>query len=132
MWRAALTSVVAAFALYAGALTHPFLSDDATHIAANPTVEEVLAWLIEHFIIGAHEVIAYSKLPEATFRFSWEESGRLRFFNPGGRGLGRFAPSDDRRGVMATLSEDLGYWTSDSEGKASLTLDGREFVAAMS
>lgn len=101
------------------------------HIKANPTLEEVLAWLIQHFIIGPHEVIAYSKLPEATFRFSWEESGRLRFFNPGGSGLGRFAPSDDRRGVMATLSEDLGYWTRHSEDVARLTADGHEFIATV-
>ena len=82
-------------------------------LTAEPTIAEVLEWLVHRFIIGPHEVIAYSKLPKATFRFSWDETGRLRFFTPGTGGLDRFAPSDDRRQAMSTLSEDLGYWEYD-------------------
>lgn len=99
-------------------------------LAARPTVGGLLQYVIRRFIIGPHEVIAYSKLPEATFRFSREETGRLRFFNPGGGGLGRFEPSDDRRGVMATLTQDLGYWKLGSTGEPRLTDDGSAFVAA--
>jgi hypothetical protein len=50
---------------------------------------------------------------------------------PGGGGHDRFNPSDDRRGVMATLSQDLGYWKPDSEEQPRLTDDGRELVEAM-
>jgi len=97
---------------------------------AEPTVAELLDWIIRRFIIGPHEVIAYSKLPKATFRFSWEETGRLRFFTPGSGGLDRFNPSDDRRGTMALLSEDIGYWRYDEKADAGkLTTDGRAFVA---
>ena len=98
-------------------------------LMAEPTVAGLLEWLIRRFIIGPHEVIAYSKLPEATFRFSWEETGRLRFFTPGSGGLDRFSPSDDRRQAMSTLSEDLGYWEYDeTAGRPRLTDDGRAFV----
>jgi hypothetical protein len=99
-------------------------------LTVEPSLGELLEYVIRRFIIGPHEVIAYSKLPEATFRFSREETGRLRFFNPGGSGLGRFEPSDDRRGVMATLSQDLGYWELESTGEPRLTEDGKSFVAA--
>jgi hypothetical protein len=99
-------------------------------LVAQPSVSGLLDYVIRRFIIGPHEVIAYSKLPEATFRFSREETGRLRFFNPGGSGLGRFDPSDDRRGVMATLSQDLGFWKRDDDGEPRLTDDGASFVDA--
>lgn len=100
-------------------------------LASEPTIAELLDWLIRRFIIAPHEVIAYSKLPKATFRFSWEETGRLRFFTPGGGGLDRFRPSDDRRQAMSTLSEDLGYWLADEHSQeARLTDDGRDFVTA--
>ena len=91
-------------------------------LTAEPTIAELLEWLVHRFIIGPHEVIAYSKLPKATFRFSWDETGRLRFFTPGTGGLDRFAPSDDRRQAMSTLSEDLGYWEYDvTEDRSRLT-----------
>ena len=99
-------------------------------LMAEPTVAELLEWLIRRFIIGPHEVIAYSKLPEATFRFSWAEDGRLHFFTPGTGGLDRFSPSDDRRQTMSTLSEDLGYWQHDpDEDRARLTTDGHQLVS---
>jgi hypothetical protein len=103
-------------------LMRQFLGDD-------PSVGALLARTIQRFLIGPHEAIAYSKLPEATFRFYWEETGRFRFFNPGSGGLDRFRPSDDRRGPMASLSKDLGLWEQgEQEGGARLTDDGRGFV----
>lgn len=102
-----------------------FLDEDVS-------VEALLARTIQRFLIGPHEAIAYSKLPEATFRFYWEETGRFRFFTPGTGGLDRFQPSDDRRGPMASLSEDLGFWIYDEEAdEVALTEDGRAFVAGV-
>jgi len=98
-------------------------------LRVQPTVDELLDWTVRRFLIGPHEAIAYSKLPKATFRFSWEESGRLRFFTPGGHGLDRFDPSDDRRGTMALLSEDVGFWERSEIQSPVLTDDGRDFVA---
>lgn len=99
-------------------------------MTTDPTVAELLDWVVRRFLMGPHEVIAYSKLPKATFRFSWDESGRVRFYTPGGGGLARFSPSDDRRQAMATLSRDLGFWVADnSHGGATLTDDGKRFMA---
>jgi hypothetical protein len=96
----------------------------------DPSVAGLLDWTVQRFLIGPHEAIAYSKLPEATFRFYWEETGRLRFFTPGTGGLDRFDPSDDRRGTMSSLSEDVGFWEySEDSDAAVLTADGRSFVA---
>jgi hypothetical protein len=104
-------------------LLRQFLDED-------PSVGALLIRAIQRFLIGPHEAIAYSKLPEATFRFYWEETGRFRFFTPGTGGLDRFQPSDDRRGPMASLSEDLGLWIYDEEAdEVALTEDGRAFVA---
>ena len=99
-------------------------------MSSDPTVAELMDWVVRRFLIAPHEVIAYSKLPKATFRFSWDESGHLRFFTPGGGGLDRFSPSDDRRQAMSKLSEDLGYWAADGpDGEARLTDDGAALVA---
>lgn len=99
-------------------------------VAEKPSLGDLLARTIQRFLIGPHEAIAYSKLPEATFRFYWEETGRFRFFTPGNGGLDRFQPSDDRRGPMASLSEDVGFWErGENAGEAALTDDGRAFVS---
>ncbi len=95
-------------------------------LEAEPTFGELLEWAVGRFVIAPHEAIAYSKLPKATFRFYWEETGRMRFFTPGGGGLDRFDPSDDRRGAMASLNEDIGYW--EDRDAPRLTTDGRAFV----
>jgi hypothetical protein len=101
-------------------------------LSAGPTVAELMRWLVARFIVAPHEAIAYSKLPKATFRFCREETGRLRFFSPGSGGLERFRPSDDRRGTMASLSQDIGFLSPPADqGSAKLTSDGAAFVAAV-
>lgn len=97
-----------------------------------PSMVELLGWVTQRFLIGPHEAIAYSKLPEATFRFNWEETGRLKFFNPGSGGLNRFDPSDDRRESMASLSDDIGFWErGDGDDAGTLTTEGRAFVTGV-
>jgi hypothetical protein len=64
-----------------------------------PSLADLFAWLVRGFVVSAHEQIAYSKLPDFTFRFRWE-SGRLRFYPIG---LGRFDLADMRRQSMARL-----------------------------
>ena len=58
------------------------LSAVRSELATEPSVAEALEWALRTFVTGPHEVIAYSKLPESTFRFCWEES-RLRFYPAG-------------------------------------------------
>jgi hypothetical protein len=93
------------------------------HLEEQPTLAQTLVWLVRRFVINAHEQIAYSKLPEFTFRFRWED-GRLRFYT---LGLGRFHLGDIRRGAMAQVSEDVGLWR-DVGGTPELTQHGRDFI----
>ena len=93
------------------------------HLEAQPTLAQTLGWLTRRFVINAHEQIAYSKLPEFTFRFRWEE-GRLRFYT---LGLGRFRLADIRREAMAQISEDVGLWQS-VEDVPELTSYGHHFT----
>jgi hypothetical protein len=93
------------------------------HLEAQPTLAQTLVWLTRRFVINAHEQIAYSKLPEFTFRFRWEE-GRLRFYT---LGLGRFRLADIRREAMAHISEDVGLWQG-MGGVPELTSYGRQFT----
>lgn len=87
-----------------------------------PSLADLFAWLVRRFVVSAHEQIAYSKLPDFTFRFRWE-SGRLRFYPIG---LGRFDLADMRRRSMARLSEDIGLWMQ-ADGQPALTDEGRRF-----
>lgn len=89
-----------------------------------PSLADLFAWLVRRFVVSAHEQIAYSKLPDFTFRFRWE-SGRLRFYPIG---LGRFDLADMRRQSMARLSEDVGLW-GESDGGPLLTDQGRRFLS---
>jgi hypothetical protein len=93
------------------------------HLEDQPTLAQTLVWLTRRFVINAHEQIAYSKLPEFTFRFRWEE-GRLRFYT---LGLGRFRLADIRRASMAQISEDVGLWQS-IDGIPELTSYGHHFT----
>jgi hypothetical protein len=94
-------------------------------LASISSVAEALEWALRTFVIGPHEVIAYSKLPESTFRFCWEES-RLRFY-PAGHD--RFTPSGARRNAMSSLSEDMGLWARSGKGDTpQLTSAGQAFV----
>jgi hypothetical protein len=98
----------------------------ALHQEEKPTLVETLSWIVHRFVISAHEQIAYSKLPDFTFRFRWE-NGRLRFYPIG---EGRFGLADIRRPAMSQLSLDLGMWER-AEGEPTLTTLGREFVSVV-
>ena len=100
-----------------------FLEMLRTHLAEEPTIADSLEWLVVRRVIAPHEAIAYSKLPEFTFRFRWE-SGRLAFFN---LGLERFNRGDPRRRAMAQISNDLGLWIDDGNG-AHVTGAGQELI----
>jgi hypothetical protein len=112
------------------------LAELDTHLAEQPTVAETLWWIVHRFIIGVHERIAYSKLPEHTFRFRWDD-GRVRFYD---NGTGRFPLAAIRNEPLAKLTFDLGLWEGDTSGNgvdgddtgdeaAALTERGRAFIA---
>ncbi len=94
-----------------------------THLDANPTVLDSLWWLTHTFVLSVHERIAYSKLPEYTFRFRWED-GRVQFYD---NGIGRFPLAATRNGPLGWLTWDLGFWDRDGD-EAQLTAMGRAFI----
>lgn len=95
------------------------------HLANNPRIGDTLWWLVSSFVLPVHERIAYSKLPEVTFRFRWED-GLLRFQD---HGMGRFPLAAIRRAPLALLTHDLGFWSENEAGHAVLTESGSAFLA---
>ena len=93
----------------------------ARHLERQPTVRETIGWAIRRFVVTPHERIAYSKLPEFTFRFRTGPGG-LRFYDlyPD-----RFILAGIRHGTLATLTRDLGFRTDD----AAVTDRGHRFIA---
>ena len=94
------------------------------HLTDDPAVGDTLWWLVSRFVVPVHERIAYSKLPELTFRFRWEE-GLLRFQD---HGVGRFPLAAIRNEPLALLTRDLGFWDDASDGSAKLTPAGVAFL----
>lgn len=90
-----------------------------------PRVAETVGWLLRRYVISAHERIAYSKLPEFTFRFRAEPTG-LRFYD---LDSSRFRLAAIRYRPLASLTEDLGFWSWNDDEVAVLTSAGREFLA---
>jgi hypothetical protein len=96
------------------------------HLESSPPLTETLWWVISRFVLPVHERIAYSKLPDFTFRFRWED-GLLRFYD---LGVGRFTLAAIRRESLSQLTYDIGFWTTVGESPA-LTERGRAFVQEM-
>jgi hypothetical protein len=94
------------------------------HLAEEPTLADTLVWITRRMVIWAHEQIAYSKLPDFTFRYR-REGGNLRFYKIGD---GRFELADMRRSSMAQLSRDIGLWDQGGDG-GEVTEIGQVFVA---
>jgi len=94
------------------------------HLAEGPSVRDTLWWLVSRFVVPVHERIGYSKLPEFTFRFRWED-GLLRFYD---QGIGRFPLAAIRKEPLASLTWDLGMWERTSEGTAALTARAVDFI----
>jgi hypothetical protein len=96
-----------------------------THLEEEPTIAETMWWLVSRFVLPVHERVAYSKLPEFTFRFRWEE-GLLRFYD---QGIGRFPLAAIRNDPLSSITWDLGLWTTRDGGQLGyLTAEGRVFV----
>src|SRR5215211_1451641 len=88
-----------------------------SELAHEPTVQDLMSWLLNTLVIPVHETVAMGKLPESTFRF-WREEGRLRFVD---NGVWRFEPSGLRRGALSSISADIGWWEWDEDDTPVLT-----------
>ena len=93
------------------------------HLAGAPTVADTMWWLVHRYIVNVHERIAYSKLPEHTFRFRWEE-GRVPFYD---NGTSRFPLAAIRWDPLTNLTRDLNLWTFDGSG-VKVSSRGQEFI----
>lgn len=91
-------------------------------LASGEPPADTLWWLLDVFVVGTHERIAYSKLPDNTFRFRWEE-GLLRFFDNGAH---RFPLASVRHWPLTRLTFDLGLWENRDEPK--LSVRGAAFI----
>lgn len=96
------------------------------HLEEDPALGDTLEWVAHRFILDVHERVAYSKLPDFTFRFRWEED-RLRFYD---RDASRFEPTDIRLDAITRLSRDLGLLDPACEAGV-LTVEGAAFVAGV-
>ncbi|MEV0597633.1 hypothetical protein [Nonomuraea cavernae] len=100
------------------------LGEARKHFDRQPSIGGTLWWLVSQFIIPVHERIAYSKLPDFTFRFRWEE-GLLRFYD---HGIERFPLAAIRADALSWLTWDLGLWEGDDPEQPTLTDRGIAFV----
>jgi hypothetical protein len=94
------------------------------HLTGGPHLRDTILWLLRAFVLRPHETIAYSKLPEFTFRFR-HEGGRLRFYP---LSFARFGLNNIRASTLASLSTDLGLATTDPSGRR-LTPEGDQLIA---
>jgi hypothetical protein len=93
------------------------------HLADGPTVLDTFSWILAGLILRPHETIAYSKLPDFTFRFR-SELGRLRFYD---HPFNWTIAGDIRANTMAGLGADLGLWERATDSDV-LTSEGSAFV----
>jgi len=93
------------------------------HLDGRPTVADTVGWLVREFVLGRHEAIGNSKLPEFTFRWRWEE-GRLRLYD---HGRGRFPRAAIRQVPFATVSRGLALWEQGKDGP-QVSARGKLFV----
>lgn len=98
---------------------HGFLRELRDRLAGQPTIIEVLRWVIEDYVITQHLLVASSKLPENTFRFQ-REGSRLRFYVLD-NALGF---NDSRFEAISTTLRELGFCGTLSDEQHPLTDEG--------
>lgn len=96
------------------------------HLESAPSIAETAWWTVATYVLPIHERIAYSKMPDFTFRFRWED-GLLRFYD---NGVEPFPLAAIRSAPLASLSHDLMFWDeTGDDGEATVTGIGNRFVA---
>lgn len=92
-------------------------------IESGDTVADAMEHIVRRHILQAHEMIAYSKLPDFTFRFRWE-NGYLRFFD---NGVERSTIAGVRWWPISMIARDLALFEGEN-GQARLTQAGKDLV----
>lgn len=97
-----------------------------SHLSSDPSITDTIWWMVTRFILPVHERISYSKMPEFTFRFRWDE-GLLHFYNY--FDTDRFPLAAIRNVPLASITKDLGLWIPGIDGNQGvLTEKGKAFV----
>jgi hypothetical protein len=103
-----------------------FLDGLSAHLESQPSIAETAWWVVVKYVLPIHERIAYSKMPDFTFRFRWED-GLLRFYDNGAE---RFPLAAIRSAPLAYLSHDLMFWDEYGDAREPTVTDiGNRFVA---
>lgn len=97
-----------------------FVADVRRKLAESDcTIGAVLRWLMAEYVIRQHQLVAFRKLPDDTFRFRFEEGG-LRFFSDPALAI-EFGFTDPRFFAMGTTIHELGLCGSLSQAGHGLT-----------
>jgi hypothetical protein len=99
-----------------------------SHYDLDPLLGETLEFITRRFVLAIHERNAYSKLPNFTFRFRWQND-HLKFYADHADHTRTNLP-DTRVGAVATLGVDLGLLALDG-GQLTLTPEGWAFLGSV-
>jgi hypothetical protein len=86
---------------------------------SNPTIKDIVQWLLRDYAILQHQIIATSKLPENTFRFRREGNGIIFFPH-----YNALEFRDSRFSAISTTVHELGLCGNFRKPKHPLTGDG--------
>lgn len=104
-----------------------FVSDvQARRADPGLTIGAFVHWLYAEYVIRQHQLVAFRKLPDDTFRFRFEEGG-LRFFSDPALAT-EFGFTDPRFDAMGTTAHELGLCGSLYEDDHPLTPDGERLL----
>lgn len=90
------------------------------------TIGALAHWLYAEYVIRQHQLVAFRKLPDDTFRFRYEEGG-LRFFSDSSLATD-FGFTDPRFDALGTTAHELGLCGSLYEEGHGLTPDGERLL----
>jgi len=101
-----------------------FINQLRRRASSDYTLAEFARWIVRDYVIDQHQIVALRKMPDNTFRFSWDRD-RLRFF----RLENSLEFMDSRFDALAATLQDLGFCGDFSLGTQALTPAGEAFVA---
>jgi len=104
-----------------------FVADVRRKLAeGDHSISGFLRWLTSEYVIRQHQLVAFRKLPDDTFRFRFEEGG-LRFFSDPALYI-EFGFTDPRLASMGTTVHELGLCGSLYQVDHGLTRDGERLL----
>ena len=104
-----------------------FVADVRRKLAESTcTIGGLLRWLMKEYVVRQHQLVAFRKLPDDTFRFRFEGGG-MRFFSDPALAI-EFGFTDPRLYAMGTTVHELGLCGNLYEEEHGLTADGVQLL----